>query len=200
MSYGLAIGLCVLFCLDSWSFSGLSLLFLLQWPSLYFFWSAGFFSGRFGLLAGLLQLFLCFYVFTFTSLYGLGCSLLASHFPLNFSSGLCSLIFCLNLKFFFDFWFWRDFFVFPPFFWPALMCFSHIILLHTNFSFFLLQTQKFFLLPFNVGWSLSFFLRKLGGDAGSLDKWETLHKFFLASCRFQRYSIHLNNFFLAFPF
>ena len=143
MSYGLAIGLCVLFCLDSWSFSGLSLLFLLQWPSLFFFGLLDFFSGRFGLLAGLLQLFLCFYVFTFTSLYGLGCSLLASHFPLNFSSGLCSLIFCLNLKFFLTFGFGGIFLCSLHFFWPALMCFSHIILLHTNFSFFLLQTQNF---------------------------------------------------------
>ena len=86
MSYGLAMDLCVLFCLDSWGFFW-PIFFLLQRPSL-FFWSAGFFSGGIGPLAGLLQPLLRFYVFDFTSLHELGCSLLSSVFPLIFFFGL----------------------------------------------------------------------------------------------------------------
>ena len=82
-------------------------------------------------------------------------------------------------------------FLFPPFFLACPDVFSHIILLHTDF-FFLFVADSIFFPPFQVGGSLSF-LRELGGDDGSLDKWGTLHKFFLASCRFQHYTLHLNN-------
>ena len=47
-----------------------------------------FFSGGIGPLAGLLQPLLRFYVFDFTSLHELGCSLLSSVFPLIFFFGL----------------------------------------------------------------------------------------------------------------
>ena len=118
-----------------------------------------------------------FYVFVWSWLY-----LSFLSFFLCFFFGLLLLDFLLKSLVFLDYWFWREFFVcFPSnFFLPALMCFStlHIILLQPDCPFSLLQTRVSFLY-LDEGGSLSSFSHELGGDDGSLDDLETLHKFSL---------------------
>ena len=170
---------------------------------------AEFFFGRVGHGFRSLGLFLVLYVFYPLCIPSLCWGFLGFAFPRVFSSSFCFS--WLILGFLFVFFSWRDFFLFPSKnlvsfqACPGVVFFSFALSFCTLTLPIMLQTRSFFCLFLHEGGSLSSLSSLKVVEMFWLSRrLESLHIFFIASCRFQQYSSPLNNLvfflFLVLPF